>query len=269
MTELFSLTAALFYLTATVVMLRQNSGPEDSPRGRSFEALLVYFAVGAHGFSLAPLGLSTEGINLALGTTLSLIGFVVVVLYLIARLLQPVHILGVLVFPAATLGVAIGWLFPGDVYAIQLQGTTGLAHILGAGLAYALLSLALAQALLLSAQDWNLKHKYSRGVLSALPPIQTMETVLFQLVYIGFTLLSITLISGALSSGQMFGNAFLFNHHTLLALLAWISLVILISGRLIFGWRGRIAVLWTGAGFALLALGYFGTRFVLEVMLSP
>jgi ABC-type uncharacterized transport system permease subunit len=77
MTELFSLTAALFYLTATVVMLRQNSGPADSPRGRSFEALLAYLAVGAHGFSLAPLGLSTGGINLALGTTLSLIGFVV------------------------------------------------------------------------------------------------------------------------------------------------------------------------------------------------
>ena len=124
MTELFSLTAALFYLTATVVILRQNSGPADSPRGRSFEALLAYLAVGAHGFSLAPLGLSTGGINLALGTTLSLIGFVVVVLYLIARLLQPVHILGVLVFPAATLGVTIGWLFPGDAYAIQLQGTT-------------------------------------------------------------------------------------------------------------------------------------------------
>ena len=113
MTELFSLTAALFYLTATVVILRQNRGPADSPRNRSFEALLAYLAVGAHGFSLVPLALSSEGINLALGTTLSLIGFVVVVLFLIVRLLQPVHILGVLVFPAATLGVTIGWLFPG------------------------------------------------------------------------------------------------------------------------------------------------------------
>jgi ABC-type uncharacterized transport system permease subunit len=60
----------------------------------------------------------------------------------------------------------------------------------------------------------------------------------------------------------------LFNHHTVLALLAWVSLIILIAGRLAFGWRGRIAILWTGTGFALLALGYFGTRFVVEVMLG-
>jgi len=268
MTNIFSLTAILVYAGAWIALLRTLSA--DGPRGRvgTFDGLLGYLAVMAHGLSLAPVVLSTEGVNLALGTTLSLIGFVVVILFLLARLLQPIRVLGVLIFPAATLGITIAWIFPGASYAIQLRGLTGLAHILGAGLAYALLSLALAQALLLRAQDQSLKQKHAGGFFSMLPPIQTMEKILFQLVYAGFTLLSITLVSGALSSGRMFGDVFLFNHHTVLALLAWASLIVLIAGRLVFGWRGRIAILWTGTGFALLALGYFGTRFVVEVMLG-
>ena len=62
-----------------------------------------------------PVVLSTGGVNLALGTTLSLIGFVIVILFLLARLLQPIQVLGVLVFPAATLGITIAWLFPRGV----------------------------------------------------------------------------------------------------------------------------------------------------------
>jgi len=53
-----------------------------------------------------------------------------------------------------------------------------------------------------------------------------------------------------------------------LALLAWVSLAGLIAGRRLLGWRGQTAVLWTGAGFTLMALGYFGSRFVLEVLLN-
>jgi ABC-type uncharacterized transport system permease subunit len=104
-------------------------------------------------------------------------------------------------------------------------------HVVGAGLAYALLSLALAQALLLGFQDKRLKQKQSLSLDMALPPIQTMEVTLFQMIYSGFGLLTLTLISGALSSNDMFGESFLFNHHTVLALLAWISLLGLVLGR--------------------------------------
>ena len=35
-----------------------------------------------------------------------------------------------------------------------------------------------------------------------------------------------------------------------------------------FGWRGRTAAYWTLGGFALLVLGYFGSKLVLEVLLK-
>ena len=38
--------------------------------------------------------------------------------------------------------------------------------------------------------------------------------------------------------------------------------------RSVYGWRGRIAVRWTLAGFLMLVLAYIGSKFVLEVLLG-
>ena len=101
-----------------------------------------------------------------------------------------------------------------------------------------------------------------------MPPLQTMEELLFQLVAVGFVLLTLTLISGALFSEQLFGRAFVFTHHVVLSMAAWLVFGILLAGHWRRGWRGRSAARWTLAGFALLLLGYFGSRFVLEVLLG-
>jgi ABC-type uncharacterized transport system permease subunit len=268
MTSAFSFTACLLYLMATIVMIRSLRVEPVRGKHAAVDLLLVYLAVIAHVLSLSPSVLLNETPDLALGTTLSLISLLAMLLFLLARLFQPIHSLGVFIYPAALAGALIGWLAPGPAYASNLGGALGLLHVAGAGLAYALISLAFAQALLVHAYDRSLKHPHTAGNWHSLPPIQTMERVLFQLIYLGFGLLTITLVSGALSADKMFGEAFLFNHHTVLALLAWISLAGLLAGRIFFGWRGRTAVLWTGAGFTLMALGYFGTRFVLEVLLG-
>ena len=268
MIPIFSLTAMLLYAGAWTALLRSLTRDPAEGRTKRFDILLAYLAVIAHTLVLLPTLLLEAQPNLAIGSTLSLIALIIVVLFLVARWFQPVQGLGILVFPSAFIGVGLGWLLPGPIYASNLEGASGIFHIIGAGLAYALLSLALAQALLLHFYDRNLKQKRGGGLFRSFPPIQTMERILFQMVYLGFTLLTLTLLSGALSSGRMFGQAFLFNHHTILALLAWISLAALVLGRLVLGWRGRTAVLWTGAGFSLLAVGYFGTRFVLEVLLA-
>jgi ABC-type uncharacterized transport system permease subunit len=48
---------------------------------------------------------------------------------------------------------------------------------------------------------------------------------------------------------------------------AWLIFAALLAGRRIYGWRGRVALRWTLAGFLALILAYLGTKFVLEVIL--
>ena len=59
-----------------------------------------------------------------------------------------------------------------------------------------------------------------------------------------------------------------FNHKTVFGVLSWIIFAALLGGRHVYGWRGRIAVRWTLTGFLMLVLAYFGSRFVLEVVLQ-
>jgi ABC-type uncharacterized transport system permease subunit len=101
-------------------------------------------------------------------------------------------------------------------------------------------------------------------MLAGLPPLQTMESLLFRLVWMGFILLTAALLSGSVFSHEIFGKAFEFNHHTVLAFIGWCVFATLLYQRINNGIRGLPATTLTLAGFFLIQLGYFGTKIVNE-----
>ena len=88
------------------------------------------------------------------------------------------------------------------------------------------------------------------------------------MIAVGFVLLTFTLVSGVFFSEELFDKPLRFTHHTVLSIIAWAIFGVLLGGRRLYGWRGRTAVRWTLAGFTLLVLGYFGSKFVLEILLG-
>jgi ABC-type uncharacterized transport system permease subunit len=101
-----------------------------------------------------------------------------------------------------------------------------------------------------------------------------MEALLFRIIWAGFILLTLTLASGIVFSEELFGRAARFNHKTVFGFLSWLIFAALLAGRHVYGWRGRVAVRWTLAGFLTLVLAftlvlaYIGSKFVLEVILG-
>jgi len=57
-------------------------------------------------------------------------------------------------------------------------------------------------------------------------------------------------------------------HEMGFSLVATIFFGLLLLGRRLWGWRGRLAIRLTLGGFILLLLSYVGSRFVLEVILN-
>ncbi len=256
------------YLGAGAWLWREmQRGSELRAAAKTGIRLLVLAALLMHGailYGRLPFG---GAWNLALTSAFSLVAWVVVALYLLAALTRPADGLGILVLPAASLTVLVEWLWPRQ---IPLPFTTvwQAAHIVISILAYSLLTLAAVQSLLLLVQEEKLRHKYPRGLIRALPPLETMEALLFQLIGLGFLLLTLTLVSGMLFSEALFGQPLRFNHHMVLSVLAWAVYAVLLFGHWWLGWRGRPAIRWTLAGFLLLVLAYFGSKFVLEVLLK-
>ena len=133
-------------------------------------------------------------------------------------------------------------------------------------LAYSLLSIAAVQAVLLYIQDTHLHNKHPGGFIRALPPLETMETLLFQMIGLGFIVLSISLLSGVPYIENILDQRLV--HKTVLSVTAWVVFGILLFGRWRFGWRGRTAIRWTISGFILLMLAYFGSKFVIQLILQ-
>ena len=101
--------------------------------------------------------------------------------------------------------------------------------------------------------------------MNFLPPLPTMEAVMFQLTLIAFVLLTLSLVLGALSIENI--RAQHLAHKIVFSVLAWAVFATLVVGRWRYGWRGRHGVKYVCAGLVLLALAYFGTKIVLELVL--
>src|SRR3546814_4793747 len=93
-----------------------------------------------------------------------------------------------------------------------------------------------------------------------------MERLLFQLIGIGFVLLSLTLISGLWFIHDWLAQHLA--HKTILSITAWLIFGTLLWGRVRHGWRGRVAIRWALAGYAMLFLAYFGSKLILEEILD-
>ncbi len=235
------------------------------PRG----AITVVLVGGllAHALLLWHFTFNQPGLNISLTSAASLVSFTVVVIITLTAVKQPVENLGLLLFPLATLAMLAAVFRPGE-HLLAARSPWGLRlHVVISIVAYALFTLAAVQALLLAIQNAKLKAHHPGGFMRALPPLQTMEGLLFSLILTGFVLLTVSLFSGFMFLDDMFAQHLV--HKTVLSLISWVVFAILLWGRFVFGWRGRIAIRWTLVGFTILMLAYFGSKAVLELLIKP
>jgi len=258
------LVAVVFYLIGSYLQMRDFRARRVS--ASKTLVLLGLPAVALHGLTSYLLVAATGGLNLGLFSVLCLTSFVLASLVLIASLRQPLHNLFVFVFPLSALGVLCGIYLRSDFEPLAQLSRPLVGHILLSILAYTVLLLAACQSIVLAVQENALREKREIAVLRLLPPLQTMEALLFQWLFIGLALLTLAIVSGFLFLDNMFEQRVV--HHTILALASWLVFAGLLIGRWRLGWRGMTATRWTLLGFLLLLLGYLGSKFVVEVLLS-
>jgi len=222
-------------------------------------------AVLAHGAWLALTLRSQPGFAMDIADSLSLFGLVLgligSVLSLRAGFRGPASLMLV---SAAALAVGTG-----SLSTLRVSGEAGwplFLHVTLSALAFGLLAAAAVLTLILAFQDAALKGRTAGDWLQALPPIESMERAVFAVLTVGFICLSATLLVGALFITDLFSQRLV--HKVVLAVAAWAIFGALLYGRVRHGWRGRQARRLVLGGFALLAMSYFLTKFILEVVLG-
>lgn len=176
--------------------------------------------------------------------------------------------LGILLYPFAGLCTIFGVLTSnthGDL--IPIDDWHVEVHIIISLLSAGILTIACIQALALAVLERVLHHRSGNiTVMRRLPPLQTMEKLLFQMVYAGFFLLSLTLVSGLLFVHNLAAQHL--EQKVVLSFCAWFIFGLLLWGRHRYGWRGRTAVRWVLAGYVTLVLAYFGSKLFIEQVLG-
>ena len=223
-------------------------------------------AVGLHAEALFDGLLQGQHFNFSFFHTLSLVLLLINAIVVLSAVGRPVDQPGIITYPLAGLSLILTGLYPEPLRGVD-SATTGMkVHILSSLIAFSLLAVSALQAVLLSVQDSCLRRRTHRGpILRSLPSLESTENLMFRLLLTGTVVLTLSLISGFLFLEDMFAQHLA--HKTILAIGAWLLLVVLLMGRYLQGWRGMLAIRWTLAAFLTLLLAYLGSKFVLELIL--
>lgn len=255
--------AVIFYLIGSIFQGISFTSNKDT---RSQVLSFGLLAVLAHAISAYGVIRTGTGYHFGLFETSTLITLSISFVLLISSLRKPLDNLFLGLFPLAIVSIVASLLLGSDYPPTSMN--LGLAsHVLISILAYSFFTIAALQAGFLAYQNYQLKHAHAGGVLSKFPPLQDMEAFLFELLWVGQVLLTLGIVAGILFIDDFWGLDGI-PHKTVFSILAWVVFAILLWGRHQLGWRGQTAIRGTLGGFALLIAGYYGTKFVLEFILS-
>jgi ABC-type uncharacterized transport system permease subunit len=285
---LLHVTASALYAALALYFWRTRWAATAPGAMRPWERAMMLVPLALHGWLLYRALVLPATLHFGFGLVLSVTMWFGVLVYIVESLFLNLDGMQPLVLPIAALTAPLPSLFPGlagvSAYAASLEFRL---HVLLAMAAYSVFTIAILHAVLMSLIERRL-HRVHRGTQpddrrahagdgssqpligpwASLPPLLTLERLLFRLIGIAFALLTLTLATGSIFSESLFGRPVRFNHKTVFAVLSWLTFAALLFGRHFYGWRGRTALRWTLAGFVFLLLAYVGSRFVLEVVLG-
>ncbi|MCK5893443.1 MAG: cytochrome c biogenesis protein CcsA [Endozoicomonadaceae bacterium] len=261
---IFSILAIAFYFSGTLCQWERL-------RGRNIQRVLIQAVVfaGALAQTLSIYLIThtqKNGITLNFFTVGSLSSWMVILIILVSSLRKPVDNLLIALLPMTIASVACSFLLTGPEDFIPSTSLGIIFHIIISILSYSTLTVAAVQAVLLAWQERRLKHHHPSSIIKAFPPMQTMEKLLFEFLWAGLILLTLSLGTGFMYLNDMFAQHVA--HKTVLSVTAWCLFSILLAGRHIMGWRGQTAIRWTLAGFACLMLAYFGSKLILDMIIN-
>ncbi|MBF0109631.1 MAG: cytochrome c biogenesis protein CcsA [Magnetococcales bacterium] len=210
-------------------------------------------------------------VSFNLKTSLEFVSLAVAMLYLLGCRLPGVEApaAGIVVLPMLALSVLASRVLPAsrNIEILTVTEPMLIAHLVMSLLAYGILTIAAIFALMDAFQDHALKSKHLGRLFDILPALNRLETTLYQMVRVGFALLSLSIVSGGVYSWEHHGTFFAFNHKVVLTWATWLSLLILFVGRHYWGWRGMKGAKWIVSGYLFLVLAFFGVKFVREYIL--
>lgn len=197
--------------------------------------------------------------------SLTFFAWVIVGIYMFMLYRYKQKVLGAFVTPFALLLVITASFLPRDIIPMApvLASYWLPVHVMIAFMGNAFFAIAFFLGLMYVIQEHYLKSRKLRGLFFILPSLEKLDELNYRCLQLGFPLLTLAIISGAIWSEYALGSYWDWKPRQIWSLITWFLYAALLHGRLTAGWRGKKAALLSGTAFVVLIGSFLIINFIL------
>jgi cytochrome c-type biogenesis protein CcsB len=236
-------------------------------RLQKLAAALMAIGVGLHTVSLVACGIRAGHFPVNnLYETLSFTAWTIAVVFLALSFKYKLKILGIYAAPLISLTMIAAYQMPKPAALNpQLFKSWWLAaHIVTVFLGNAAFALACGLGILYLLQERAIKGKTRGFFYSRLPSLDLLDTSGYACIVVGFSLVTIGLITGVVYAKAVWGRFWSWDPKEVWSVITWVFYAALLHERLMVGWRGERAAIMAIIGFGVLLFTFFGVNFLLQ-----
>jgi ABC-type uncharacterized transport system permease subunit len=260
---LFGLTLLLYFVSSVCYHLHLFAGSE---RARQVAIGTVVAAVLVHTAAIGVWCVNHRGMSILRdpGMVVSLMAYFLAIVQFAANFRKTWSALGSLTMPLAFIAEFYGGVAtPGTAYHAALaesaSGPLMRPHVTALLLSFAALALAFCLAIVYLVQSRLLKAKQVRGLFSRLPPLDSVGTAAHWLAAIGFSMLTLGIVTGAMAAPHAWGGQWYLDPRTVTSIVAWLIYAAYLGAVMLLGWRGRKTTYFLIAGFLVVLVAFFAS----------
>lgn len=198
--------------------------------------------------------------------TLIVAGWAVAGVYLVFQYRYNLKILGIYAAPLTALVLIIACQYPPEAVNVSnlFKSVWLVTHVAFIFIGEAAFAMACGLGILYLLQERALKTKRYGFFFKRLPALEQLDTSAYACIVIGFTLLTIGLVTGLIYAKISWGRFWSWDHKEVWSGITWLLYAVLFHGRLSLGWWGRKSAIMAIIGFIVLLFTFVGVNFLLS-----
>lgn len=198
----------------------------------------------------------------------SFFAWCIILLFFVMELRYRIGIMGSFIIPVSFFLMLSAAMFARDIKPLSpaLRSNWLGIHTLFAFLGNAAFAMAFGTGLMYLLQEHYVKSKRLGELFGRLPSLQVLDRINYRLITVGFPLLTLAIITGAVWAESAWGSYWRWDAREVWALITWFIYAIILHARLLAGWRGKKAAVLSILGFVTILVAFFGIKLLRKGM---
>ncbi|SJZ66748.1 c-type cytochrome biogenesis protein CcsB [Selenihalanaerobacter shriftii] len=260
---LFKITLIIYLFSGGFYIKREFFSNPKSPN--HWTSNLLYVGIGTHTLSLLILILQTGYLPIKnFYETLLLITWTIIIIYMLIEYLYKVRVLGAFIIPFNSLVLLYASFLPNEIDNLpaEIHSIWLDIHTSAIFISYGVFTLAFCISVAYLLQEKQLNDKTPSRFYYRLPSLNKLDKLSYQLIMIGFPLLTTGIITGSLWANQVWGMYWNWNAKQVWTGIVWLIYAIYLYNRARNNLSKKNSAYITVIGFLTILITYLGLTFI-------